>query len=321
MKKHLPIAAVAAAALALTGCASGSEGEASPEPSATDGAATTEFGAAEDVATLDAITWEEDGDGIPTLTVDTPSTVSGTATRIVEDGDGAAVEAGQIVTVNYTITSGTDGTELFSTYASEAPESLLVSETSLDPALFNALTGSSVGSDIIFATIDQTAADTPNAAIYMAMTISDVIEPLDRAAGTEVDPAEGLPTVTLDESGVPSVEIGDAEMPTELVVQPLIEGDAEGEVLELGDTVVAHYTGWIWDGEQFDSSWERGESAVFNFAEGQLIDGWTQGLAGLSVGSQVLLVIPPELGYGAEGSGSIPGDSTLVFVVDILAVA
>ncbi|MDN4480085.1 FKBP-type peptidyl-prolyl cis-trans isomerase [Demequina muriae] len=324
MKKHLPIAAVAAATLVLAGCASGTDDEASASPSPTDGAGgteTTEFGNAQDVAMLDEITWEEDGDGIPTLTVETPSTISGTATRIVEDGDGAAVESGQVVTVDYTITSGTDGSQLFSTYESDAPESLLVSETSLEPALYNALAGSSVGSDVIFATIDQTATDTPNAAIYMAMTITDVIDPLDRAEGEAVDPAEGLPTVTLDEAGVPSVEVGDAEMPTELEVQQLIEGPADGEVVELGDTVIAHYTGWIWDGEQFDSSWDRGEPTLFAFQEGQLIEGWTQGLAGQTVGSQVLLVIPPELGYGEQESEAIPADSTLVFVVDILAVA
>ncbi|WP_062136142.1 FKBP-type peptidyl-prolyl cis-trans isomerase [Demequina aestuarii] len=326
MKKHLPIAAVAAATLVLAGCASGSDDDASESPTPTTSAGAggdaTDFGAAEDVAMLDEITWEEDDEGIPTLTVATPSTVSGTATRIVEDGDGAAVESGQVVTVNYTITSGTDGSQLFSTYESEAPESLLVSETSLEPALYNALAGSSVGSDVIFATIDQTATDTPNAAIFMAMTITDVIDPLDRAEGEAVDPAEGVPSVTLDEeTGAPSVEIGDAEMPTELVVQQLIEGPADGEVVELGDTVVAHYTGWIWDGEKFDSSWDRSEPSLFAFQEGQLIQGWTDGLAGQTVGSQVLLVVPPELGYGEQDRDPIPPGSTLVFVVDILAVA
>ncbi|MFN3866318.1 MAG: FKBP-type peptidyl-prolyl cis-trans isomerase [Demequina sp.] len=322
MKKHLPIAAAAAAALALTGCASGSDGEAdaSPTPSNGAGGEVTEFGAAQDVEMLEGITWDEDEAGVPTLTVETPSTISGTATRIVEEGDGEAVDAGHVVTVHYTITSGTDGSQLFSTYDNDQPESLLVSDRSLEPALFNALAASSVGSDVIFATIDQTAADTPNAAVFMAMTISEVTVPLASAEGETVEPAEGLPTVTLDESGAPAVEIGDAEMPTELVVQQLIEADGALGTVELGDTVVAHYTGWIWDGEQFDSSWDRAEPSLFSFAEGQLIEGWTEGLAGQAVGSQVLLVIPPEFGYGEQEREGIPAGSTLVFVVDIVAV-
>ncbi|MFW7414512.1 FKBP-type peptidyl-prolyl cis-trans isomerase [Demequina sp. SO4-18] len=321
MKKHLPIAAIAASALVLAGCASGTEegDDPSASPSATGAAATTEFGAAADVEALEGITWDEDGSGIPTLGGETPATLSGPATRIVEDGDGDAVEAGQLVTVDYTITSGTDGSQLYSTYEAEAPESILVSETSLDPALFTALSNSAVGSDIIFGTLDQSNPENPGAAIFMAMTITEIVEPLDRAEGTEVDPAEGLPSVTLDDSGAPSVEFGDAEMPDELVVQQLIEGD--GETVESGDSLIAHYTGWIWDGEQFDSSWERGESSVFGLIEGQLIEGWTQGLAGQQVGSQVLLVIPPELGYGDQEQAAIPAGSTLVFVVDILGVA
>lgn len=319
MKKHLPIAAVAASALVLAGCASGTEEEPSASPSPSGSAAVSEFGAPADVEALDAITWEEDENGIPTLGGEIPSTVSSTATRIVEEGDGEAVEAGSLVVVDYNITSGADGSELYSTYEADEPASILVSEASLDPVLFAALSNSSVGADIIFATIDQTAAETPNAAIFMAMTVSEILEPLERAEGTAVEPAEGLPTVTLGDTGVPSVEIGEAEMPDELVVQTLIEG--EGETVELGDSLIAHYTGWVWDGEQFDSSWDRDEASVFSLTEGQLIDGWTQGLAGQTIGSQVLLVIPPELGYGDQEQEAIPAGSTLVFVVDILGVA
>lgn len=79
------------------------------------------------------------------------------------------------------------------------------------------------------------------------------------------------------------------------------------------------YTGWLWDGTQFDSSWDGGTSLSFAFVEGGLIDGWIQGLAGQPIGSQVLLIVPPEYGYGDVDNGPIPAGSTLVFVVDILA--
>lgn len=300
MKKHLPIAALAAAALVLAGCSASSAGTVS----------------------VDDVTWQSGDDGVPTLEFAFPGTTEATEARSITAGDGDSISEGDMVTVDYTLTSGADGSVLSSTYESEAPEVIPVMQASLDPALYDVLIEASVGEELIFVTLDQSAprdeqsSETSLPAVYMAITITDVMTPLDAAQGTAVEPGEGLPTVTLDESGKPSVDVGDAEMPSELVVQPLIEG--EGEALELGDTMVAHYSGWLWDGEQFDSSWERGAAATFPFVEGGLVKGWTDGLAGHAVGSQVLLVIPPELGYGDQDNGAIPAGSTLVFVVDIL---
>ncbi len=85
-------------------------------------------------------------------------------------------------------------------------------------------------------------------------------------------------------------------------------------------TVTANYTGWVWDGDKFDSSWDRGEAASFPLTN--VVQGWQLGLTGQKVGSKMLLVIPSELGYGEQGSGdSIPGGATLVFVVDIESVS
>ena len=80
------------------------------------------------------------------------------------------------------------------------------------------------------------------------------------------------------------------------------------------------YTGWTTDGKQFDSSWDKNTTFDADVSSsGQIIQGWKDGLIGQTVGSQVLLVIPPDKGYGNKASGSIPANSTLVFVVDILA--
>ena len=301
MKKHLPLAALAAAALVLTGCAASS--------------GTT---------SVDDVTWEANDYGVPTLFFDVPATTETTEARSVKAGDGASIEEGNVITVDYTLTQGLDGTVLNSTYETGQQDNIPIDQASLDPALYEVLIESAVGEEIIFATIDQStppdesAPETANPAVYMAITIVAVMVPLEKAEGTAVTPEADLPVVTLDEDGKPSVEVGDAEMPTDLMVQPLIEGD--GDTLELGDSLVAHYSGWLWDGEQFDSSWERGAPATFPFVQGGLIDGWTEGLAGHKVGSQILLVIPPELAYGAQGSGpAVPPDSTLVFVVDLLA--
>ncbi len=93
-------------------------------------------------------------------------------------------------------------------------------------------------------------------------------------------------------------------------------------MVESGQDLTVHYTGVIYaSGEQFDSSWDRGEPSSFPIGVGGVIAGWDEGLVGQTVGSQVLLVIPPEQGYGADGNpdAGISGTDTLVFVVDILA--
>ena len=104
-----------------------------------------------------------------------------------------------------------------------------------------------------------------------------------------------------------------------LVSQALIKGT--GPVVAAGQTITVHYTGVIWgSGKQFDSSWDRGSPVNFVIGKSQVIPGWDEGLVGQTVGSQVLLVVPPDKGYGTAGQSSagISGTDTLVFVVDIL---
>ena len=83
-----------------------------------------------------------------------------------------------------------------------------------------------------------------------------------------------------------------------------------------------HYVGVAWsDGNQFDASWDRDESFDFRLGAGQVIAGWDSGVAGMKVGGRRRLTIPPEMGYGSRGAGSvIKGGETLVFVVDLLNV-
>ena len=107
--------------------------------------------------------------------------------------------------------------------------------------------------------------------------------------------------------------------PTGLVAQPLIKG--KGREVLAGQKINVHYTGALWrNGKVFDSSWKSGKSFNLPIGTGQVIAGWDEGLVGQTVGSQVLLVVPPDKGYGAGGqpSAGIKGTDTLVFVVDIL---
>ncbi|WP_430867892.1 FKBP-type peptidyl-prolyl cis-trans isomerase [Demequina aurantiaca] len=125
------------------------------------------------------------------------------------------------------------------------------------------------------------------------------------------------PKITRDANGAPDVDFTGAEKIEGLVVE--VHEHGTGAPVVEGQSITVHYSGWLWDGAKFDSSWDRGEPISFAIAQGSLIDGWVDGLVGLPVGSKVLLVVPPESGYGFNDMGPIPAGSTLVFTVDILA--
>ncbi|MFM8665426.1 MAG: FKBP-type peptidyl-prolyl cis-trans isomerase [Betaproteobacteria bacterium] len=102
-----------------------------------------------------------------------------------------------------------------------------------------------------------------------------------------------------------------------------------GATAQAGQDVTVHYTGWLHDptadqgrGRRFDSSKSRGDPFEFSLGAGMVIQGWDQGVVGMQVGGTRVLTIPPELGYGAYGAGGvIPPNATLVFEVELLAVA
>lgn len=109
--------------------------------------------------------------------------------------------------------------------------------------------------------------------------------------------------------------------PAELVIEEIEVG--AGEEAKPGHTVEVHYAGNAWSTrQQFDASWDRGETFSFKLGAGQVIGGWDQGVVGMKIGGRRRLIIPPGLGYGNRGAGGVikPGE-TLVFVVDLLGVS
>ena len=115
----------------------------------------------------------------------------------------------------------------------------------------------------------------------------------------------------------PEIEAPQGPAPVALEIVDIVEGD--GVEATPGATVDVHYLGVDYDsGEEFDSSWGRGQSIQFPLRG--LIQGWQDGIPGMKVGGRRQLTIPPELAYGAAGSGHPLGGRTLIFVIDLLDV-
>ncbi|PFG32454.1 FKBP-type peptidyl-prolyl cis-trans isomerase [Sanguibacter antarcticus] len=130
-----------------------------------------------------------------------------------------------------------------------------------------------------------------------------------------------LPQATGTYGEKPQLTFPSGGAPEGLVVKVLVQGD--GAEVVSGNTIVVNYLGQSWAGGVFDNSYDRGAPIDFPIGVGAVIGGWDQGLVGQTIGSRVLLSIPPELAYGQRGvpQAGIAGGATLVFVVDIVDAA
>jgi peptidylprolyl isomerase len=130
--------------------------------------------------------------------------------------------------------------------------------------------------------------------------------------------SDNLPTVTTNQGEAPTIGAPTGNPPTTLVTKDIIVGNG-AEALPTS-TMTVHYTLMTWsNGQLIESSWNGG--SPFTSPLSKLIDGWKQGIPGMKVGGRRLLVIPPDLGYGAQGGGPIGPNETLIFVIDAIGVA
>jgi len=138
-------------------------------------------------------------------------------------------------------------------------------------------------------------------------------------SSTESSSDSALPTVSDNAGAKPTISKPEGAAPTTLITKDIIEGSGVAAVAT--STMTVHYTLLTWSkGEVVESSWDSGSPATFPLAN--VIAGWQQGIPGMKVGGRRLLVIPSDLGYGAQGAGDAIGpNETLVFVVDVIGIA
>ncbi|GGK75445.1 FKBP-type peptidyl-prolyl cis-trans isomerase [Ornithinimicrobium pekingense] len=339
---RLRLAALAAAPLLLLSACSteGSDGDTADQTATTDDAAATSMAPTGDISELSVDTSGDEPqiqrDGEAFADSELPFVVGSTEVETVEEGDGDEVEADHEVQVRYVALNGADGEPFASTFETDETVTIDLNNELLFPAFLEQLPGRSVGETLLMTIPAEAGFGSngnpqlevgPQDTLVFYMEIVDSSAPLTEATGEAVEPEEGLPEVEADGENAATITIPeDAEEPSELVTQLLIEG--EGAEVQAGQTIKVHYTGVKFsDGEVFDESYQRGEPTQFPIGVGNVIQGWDEGLVGQKVGSRVLLVIPAEQAYGeapedTEGATAPPAHElageTLVFVVDIL---
>lgn len=307
------IAVLALSALTLVGCSSGA-------PAACDRPAVS------DPAVMDLITVSDDVDSAPDIELPTPLRLDVGGYEDVVTGDGTPITApSQLSVLDITLVNGDTGETIVKAPAETDLTAVFPTSaiTDIIPAFETALKCATEGSRVAVALApgDMTPdlmtrfGLTDDASAVAVVDVRKVYLP--RAEGTlQFNSGNGLPSVSRASDGRPGVSFPDAGAPNDLVIQTLIKGD--GAVVTGDVPVRVHYTGITWaDREVFDSSWDaEGRSLTLD----SVVPGFAAALEGQTVGSQVMVVIPPDEGYGDQAQGPVPAGSTLVFVIDILGL-
>ena len=268
----------------------------------------------------------------PKITIPDHSAGSNLTVKTLIQGNGPVLNKSDAFVGNYAvyIWSGKTHKLAQSTFQTKTPQ--LFSGTLL-PGLETALQGKKMGSRVLAVIPPKDGygkSGNSSAGVSATDTLVFVIDMLKEfpnnaaATGSQVSSGGGtLPSITAKSGSAPVINIPSTahKPPSTLVTKTLIKGS--GPVVAKGQTVVTQYVGSIWRTRKvFDSSWSRGEPFGFTIGAtpSQVITGWDKGLIGQTVGSRVMLSVPPAQGYGSAGASQagIKGNDTLVFVVDIL---
>lgn len=280
---------------------------------------------------LDAVTISGDVGTAPEVTWKGRMDAGKVETTTLSEGDGAPIKSNDNVLAQVWVGNGYSQQQSFSTYDQKSAELVTVDEQL--PPFLAGVQGAKLGSRLaITASAEEAFGETGNSQLGIAnkdtvLVIVDLVsEVKDQPEGSTTPAPDWMPRLKM-KKGVPSgFDFTDTPQPTDdLRKVQLIKGT--GPRVKKGQTIAVRYLGQAFDGDKpFDENFGdtgTGQPTTFGIGTGQVIKGWDQGLDGMPVGSRVVLEIPPELGYGAEGQpdSGIPKNATLVFVIDILGAA
>jgi FKBP-type peptidyl-prolyl cis-trans isomerase len=269
---------------------------------------------------LDKVTVTGDYGEKPDVKVDSPLAIDKTRTKVLDASNGPVISEGQGVEVNYYGVNGRTGRKFDESFSTGKPVAFNLAQ--VVPGFSKGLVGQHKGSRVVIAMPGQDGYDpmggNPQAGIEVGDTLIFVVDlvgvQLAGPEGTSVQPKAGLPTVAA-KGGRPEVTIPESEPPSTLQVQPLIKG--KGKKVGANDTITFNYLWVRWsDGKVLEETYS-GKPAVSALTG--LLPGMVKGLTNQTVGSRVLLVIPPTDGYpDGNPTPSIKPGETLVMVVDLL---
>jgi FKBP-type peptidyl-prolyl cis-trans isomerase len=249
----------------------------------------------------------------------------------LSEGSGPAIKKDQLVVAGFTAKVW-GGKDLGSSYDKGAsPQVIPAGSPQIIPAFSQAVVGQKLGSRVLVVAPpaagfgsqgNQQLGVKGGDTLIFVLDIQKVLPK--QVTGTQSSIPKDLPQINADKAAPATIDVPKTDPPKDLVKKVLIPG--KGATIKSGQTVVMQYTGAAWKPNEgkspakaFDSSWNTGVPLTTAIGTGAVIKGWDQGIVGQKVGSRVMLVIPPSLGYGSQSpSPDLPANSTLVFVVDIL---
>jgi peptidylprolyl isomerase len=299
--------ALGAAAVLLVGC--GSNDSSSSSSAATAG--------------LDSVKITGDVGGKTTVTFAGRLDETATTTKVLTQGDGDTVKAGDSLIVSTTVA---DGYTQKTVYTDQQPQLLQLSDQ-VQPIFLDALQGKKVGSRVLLsAPADKFFGATGNPQLSIGnkdtvLFVFDIVgKPLDGPDGAKHTAPSWAPRIVSKKGVVSSLDFRGTPKPDGQLRSATLR-DGTGAKVTQGQTIYAQYLGEVYDGKKpFDENFSSGQPATFAIGTGNVIKGWDKTLVGQRVGSEVVLAIPPKDGYGSKGQASagIKGTDTLYFVVDIL---
>jgi peptidylprolyl isomerase len=332
VRRRSLLIAVPAGLVTLAACGDDEDsGSSSADDSATPEASATSGPPAPKIVDgpLPAITAGTEFGEKPTVAKGSGEPSKDLAVKTVIAGGGKAVAENDFVSAHYLGQVWASAKVFDNSYDRKTPLVIQLAQGSIIDGWRYALAGKKTGSRVQFSVPptwgygeqgNEQAGIKGSDTLVFVVDVQDTYNAKSSAKGEEVPQDDAaLPKVGTNTDGkAPSIEVPKADAPKKLVAEYVLEGD--GAEVGAQDSVLVQYKGVVWDGgKEFDSTYGRKQLTSFSLQ--QVVKGWSQGLTGKKVGSRVLIVIPPDLGYGdspPEGSG-IEKDSTLVFSVDILA--